>query len=136
MCGKYTELPDAYKSVIEAFIHSGVENDAKVDVKWISTEKIKTQKDASSAFKDVDGILLLPGFGSRGSEGKILSCQHARENMIPFLGICLGLQCAVIEFARNVCGLKSANSTEFSKKQNPVIDLMESQKQLKLKVVL
>ena len=134
MCGKYTELPDAYKSVTEAFIHSGVENDAKVDVKWISTEKIKTQKDASLAFEDVDGILLLPGFGSRGSEGKILSCKYARENMIPFLGICLGLQCAVIEFARNVCGLKNANSTEFSKKtKKPVIDLMESQKAIKVK---
>ena len=82
----------------------------------------------------MNGILLLPGFGSRGSEGKVLSCKYARENKVPFLGICLGLQCAVIEFARNVCGLKGANSTEFNKKTPyPVIDLMESQKAIKAK---
>ena len=134
MCGKYTELPDAYKSVLEAFIHSGVENDSKVNIKWVSTEKIKSEKEVKIAFENINGILLLPGFGSRGSEGKILSCQYARENKIPFLGICLGLQCAVIEFARNVCGIKNANSTEFAKNsKNPVIDLMESQKAIKAK---
>ena len=134
MCGKYTELPDAYKSVLEAFIHAGVENDARVNVHWIATEKIKTDADAEKEFADIDGLLLLPGFGSRGSEGKILSCKYARENNVPFLGICLGLQCAVIDFARNVCGLKDANSTEFDKKTPyPVIDLMESQRAIKRK---
>ena len=134
MCGKYTELPDAYKSVLEAFIHAGVENDARVNVHWIATENIKTDAAAEKEFADIDGILLLPGFGSRGSEGKILSCKYARENNVPFLGICLGLQCAVIDFARNVCGLKDANSTEFDKKTPyPVIDLMESQRAIKRK---
>jgi len=134
MCGKYTELPDAYKSVLEAFIHAGVENDARVNVNWVATEDVKTDDDAERMFGKMDGILLLPGFGSRGSEGKILSCKYARENNIPFLGICLGLQCAVIEFARNVCGLNGANSTEFNKKTKyPVIDLMESQRAIKRK---
>jgi len=134
MCGKYTELPDAYKSVLEAFIHAGVENDARVNVHWIATENIKTNAAVEKEFADIDGILLLPGFGSRGSEGKILSCKYARENNVPFLGICLGLQCAVIDFARNVCGLKDANSTEFDKKTPyPVINLMESQRAIKRK---
>jgi len=134
MCGKYTELPDAYKSVLEAFIHAGVENDARVNVHWIATENIKTDAAAEKEFSDIDGLLLLPGFGSRGSGGKILSCKYARENNVPFLGICLGLQCAVIDFARNVCGLKDANSTEFDKKTPyPVIDLMESQRAIKRK---
>ena len=134
MCGKYTELPDAYKSVLEAFIHAGVENNARVNISWVGTEDVRNDKDADRIFGKMDGILLLPGFGKRGSEGKILSCKYARENKIPFLGICLGLQCAVIEFARNVCGLKDANSTEFNKKTNyPVIDLMESQRAIKIK---
>ena len=134
MCGKYTELPDAYKSVLEAFIHAGVENNARVNISWVGTEDVRNDKDADRIFGKMDGILLLPGFGKRGSEGKILSCKYARENKIPFLGICLGLQCAVIEFARNVCGLENANSTEFNKKTNyPVIDLMESQRAIKIK---
>ena len=134
MCGKYTELIDSYKSVMEAFIHAGVENNARVNIKWIQTEKIKNDITAKKAFQDIDGILLLPGFGSRGSEGKIHSSKYARENKIPFLGICLGLQCAVIDFARNVCGMKGANSTEFDKNTNfPVIDLMESQRAIKIK---
>ena len=134
MCGKYTELPDAYKSVLEAFIHAGVENDTRVNINWISTEKIRDDKSARNQFDNCDGILLLPGFGSRGSEGKILSCKYARENRVPFLGLCLGLQCAVIEFARNVCGLINANSTEFDKNSpHPVIDLMESQRAIKRK---
>ena len=134
MCGKYTELIDSYKSVMEAFVHAGVENNARVNVKWIQTEKIIDDKSAEKAFADVNGILLLPGFGSRGGEGKIRSCKYARENNIPFLGICLGLQCAVIDFARNVCGMKGANSTEFNKNAKyPVIDLMESQRAIKIK---
>jgi len=134
MCGKYTELPDAYKSVLEAFIHAGVENNTRVNIHWVATEDVKSDKDAEKIFGQMDGILLLPGFGSRGSEGKILSCKYARENNVPFLGICLGLQCAVIEFARNVCGLNNANSTEFNKKTPyPVIDLMESQRAIKAK---
>lgn len=134
MCGKYTELPDAYKSVLEAFIHAGVENNTRVNVNWIPTEKIRDDKGASKQFDNCDGILLLPGFGSRGSEGKILSCKYSRENGVPFLGLCLGLQCAVIEFARNICGLNGANSTEFDKNTpHPVIDLMESQKAIKRK---
>lgn len=134
MCGKYTELPDAYKSVMEAFVHAGVENNAGVDLKWVHTENISNMDDAGEIFRDVDGILLLPGFGSRGAEGKILSCRYARENRVPFLGICLGLQCAVIEFARNVCGLKKANSTEFEPETGtPIIHLMESQRAIKAK---
>ena len=134
MCGKYTELIDSYKSVMEAFVHAGVENNSRVNIKWVQTEEIKNQKSADSAFSNVQGILLLPGFGSRGSEGKVLSSKYARENKIPFLGICLGLQCAVIDFARNVCGLIGANSIEFDKRTKyPVIDLMESQKAIKIK---
>ena len=134
MCGKYTELIDSYKSVLESFVHAGVENSARVNIKWVKTDKITNDKSASKQFKDVDGILILPGFGSRGSEGKILSSKYARENKIPFLGICLGMQCAIIDFARHVCGLKGANSTEFNKRtKHPVIDLMESQKAIKIK---
>ena len=134
MCGKYTELKDSYKSVMEAFVHAGVENNAQVNIKWVQTEKIKNDKLADNVFIHVDGILLLPGFGSRGIEGKIRSSKYARVNKIPFLGICLGLQCAVIEFARNVCSMIGANSTEFNKKSKfPVVDLMESQKAMKIK---
>lgn len=134
MCGKYTELIDSYKSVLESFVHAGVENSARVNIKWVKTDKITNDKSASKQFKDVDGILILPGFGSRGSEGKILSSKYARENKIPFLGICLGMQCAIIDFARHVCGLRGANSTEFNKRtKHPVIDLMESQKAIKIK---
>jgi len=131
MCGKYNSLHDAYKSILEAFIHSGIENDAKVNVKWIDTEKLEQNKDFNK-FKNIDGILIPGGFGDRGIEGKILSAQYARENNIPFLGICLGMQCAVIEFARNKCNLKNANSTEFKNKNpHPVIDLMPGQKNIK-----
>ena len=134
MCGKYTELIDSYKSVLESFVHAGVENSVRVNIKWVKTDKITNDKSASKQYKDVDGILILPGFGSRGSEGKILSSKYARENNIPFLGICLGMQCAIIDFARHVCGLKGANSTEFNKRtKHPIIDLMESQKAIKIK---
>mgnify|MGYP001428952625 CR=1 FL=1 len=134
MCGKYTELIDSYKSVMESFIHAGVENNSRVNVEWVKTENIKNDKKAQVQFRNIDGILILPGFGSRGGEGKILSSKYARENNIPFLGICLGMQCAIIDFARHVCGLKGANSTEFNKRTKyPVIDLMESQKAIKIK---
>ncbi|MBC8214741.1 MAG: CTP synthase [Candidatus Marinimicrobia bacterium] len=128
MCGKYNSLHDAYKSILEAFIHAGVENNASIQIKWVDTEKIEELDDVSQEFKDVDGILIPGGFGDRGIEGKILSSQFARENGIPFFGICLGLQCAVIDFARNVCDIKKANSTEFFKTTQPVIDLMHGQK--------
>jgi CTP synthase len=134
MCGKYTELYDAYKSITEAFVHAGVENNTTVEVVWVNTEKIKSDKDAAKTFNDIDGILIPGGFGSRGAEGKILASKFARENNVPFLGICLGLQCVIIDFARHVCGIKDANSTEFdSKSPNPVINLMESQKAIKVK---
>ena len=134
MCGKYTELIDSYKSVMEAFVHAGVENNARVNIKWIQTEKIKNLEDVEKVYSNINGVLILPGFGSRGSEGKIKIVKYSRENKVPFLGICLGLQCAVIEFARNVCKMQGANSTEFnSKTQYPVIDLMESQRAIKIK---
>jgi len=132
MCGKYNSLHDAYKSILEAFIHAGIFNDAKVNVKWVDTEKLESDNNFKDSFKNVDGILIPGGFGDRGIEGKIMSAQYARENNIPFLGICLGMQCAVIDFARNVCNLKYANSTEFNKKTpHPVIDLMPSQHSVK-----
>ena len=134
MCGKYTELIDSYKSVMEAFVRAGVENNAMVNVKWVQTEKIKNQKEVENVFSNINGVLILPGFGSRGAEGKIRIVNFARKNKIPFLGICLGLQCAVIEFARNVCNMEGSNSTEFNKKTRyPVIDLMESQRAIKIK---
>lgn len=134
MCGKYTELPDAYKSILEAFVHSGVENNSSVNVNWVNTEKIHNNDDAAKAFANVDGILIPGGFGSRGSEGKILTSKFARENKVPFLGICLGLQCAVIDFSRYICGLEGANSTEFNRRTKyPVITLMESQRAIKRK---
>jgi len=134
MCGKYTELIDSYKSVLESFVHAGVENSARVIIKWVKTDKIIDDTSAQREFNNVDGVLILPGFGSRGSEGKILSSKYARENNIPFLGICLGMQCAIIDFARHVCGLSGANSTEFNKRTKyPVVDLMESQKAIKIK---
>jgi len=132
MCGKYNSLHDAYKSILEAFIHAGIFNDAKVNVKWVDTEKLESDNNFKDSFKNVDGILIPGGFGDRGIEGKIMSAQYARENNIPFLGICLGMQCAVIDFARNVCNLKDSNSTEFNKKTpHPVIDLMPSQHSVK-----
>lgn len=131
VCGKYTGLPDAYKSIAEAFIHAGVVNRAKVCIEWIDSSLLEN-KEPKDFLKNMDGILVPGGFGSRGIEGMILAVQYARENQVPFFGICLGMQCATIEFARNVCGLALANSSEFSKRTKyPVIDLMESQKQVK-----
>ena len=130
ICGKYNSLHDAYKSILEAFIHSGIENDAKVNVKWLDTEQFEKDMDFK-VFEEIDGMLIPGGFGYRGIEGKIMAAQYARENNIPFLGICLGMQCAVIEFARNVCNLKNSNSTEFDlTTRYPVIDLMPSQKKI------
>ena len=127
ICGKYVNLQDSYKSIIEAFTHAGVENDVKVKLRWVDVEDI--EKDGTGKrFAGVSGILICPGFGSRGIEGKIEAAGYARRSRIPFLGICLGMQCAVIEFARNVAGLKNANSAEFDEDTPfPVIDLMENQ---------
>ena len=134
LCGKYNGLHDAYKSIIEAFIHSGIENDTEVNVKWVDTEKLEETQDVEGAFKNVDGLLIPGGFGDRGIEGKIMVSKYARENGIPFFGICLGLQCAIIDFARHVCSWKNANSTEFVKKcKTPVIDLMQGQRNVKTK---
>ena len=131
ICGKYTHLKDAYKSIIEAFNHAGVENDAKVKLNWVNSQDIETNG-AEKYLSKMDGLLIPGGFGDRGSEGKIAAVQYAREKGVPFFGICLGLQCAVIEFARHVCGLKEANSREFAPESStPVIDLMEEQKSIK-----
>ena len=126
ICGKYVELIDAYKSYIEALTHAGGELGARVELKWIDAE----DNDAGKAFEEVAGILVPGGFGERGLEGKIAAVKYARENKVPFLGICLGLQCAVIEFARNVCGLEGANSREFIEEPpHPVIDYMPYQRE-------
>ncbi len=128
LIGKYIELPDSYKSIIESMVHAGTVNKCKVIIKSIHSEKIK-EDNVAVILKDVQGIIVAPGFGQRGIEGKIIAVKHVRENNIPFLGICLGMQCAVIEFGRNVLGLKDADSTEMSRiTTNPVIDLMEDQK--------
>ena len=128
LVGKYVELPDAYKSIAESFIHGGTVNDCHVDVKYIPSEDI-TSANVSEILEGLQGILVAPGFGSRGIEGKIITAQYARENNVPFLGICLGMQCAVVEFARNVIHLEGAHSTEIDHKTKyPVIDLMEEQK--------
>lgn len=133
ICGKYTDLLDSYKSIIEAFVHAGVENNCRVELKWLDSEQVE-KRGAESFFADVSGILIPGGFGERGIEGKISAIRYARENNIPFLGICLGLQCAVIEYARNVCDLLDANSTEFDlATPHPVIDLMETQVEIKEK---
>lgn len=128
LVGKYVELQDSYKSILEAFIHAGAENEVKVEVESIHSEYIDDSTIADK-IAHLDGVLVAPGFGERGIEGKIKAVQYVREHNIPFLGICLGMQMAVIEFARNVVGLKEANSTEMNPKTpNPVIDLMENQK--------
>ncbi len=130
VCGKYTDLLDAYKSISEAFVHAGAENDVAVEIRWVKAEDIE-RFGAERYLKDVAGLLVPGGFGERGIEGKIDAIRYVRENNVPFLGICLGLQCAVIEFARHICGLAGANSTEFKKTKNNVIDLMMDQKGVK-----
>ena len=128
LIGKYVELQDSYKSILESFIHAGAANEVKVNVESIHSEYLK-ENDAKEKLSHLDGVLVAPGFGERGIEGKIDAIKYVRENNIPFLGICLGMQMAVIEFARNVLGLTDANSTEMNETtSNPVIDLMEEQK--------
>ncbi|EAJ4639402.1 CTP synthase [Campylobacter coli] len=123
--GKYVDLKESYKSLTEAIIHAGAALDTKVELKWVDSEKLENLESAE-AFKNVSGILVAGGFGYRGIEGKIKAIQYARENKIPFLGICLGMQLALVEFARNVLKLKDANSSEFNEKcQNPVVYLID-----------
>ncbi len=130
LIGKYVELVDAYKSINESLIHAGAVNKCKVVIKRIQSDNITTEN-ATEKLKGLNGILVAPGFGLRGIEGKILAVKYARENNIPFLGICLGMQCAVVEFARNVLGYNDAHSTEMDHgTKHPVIDLMEEQKQV------
>jgi len=125
--GKYCKLRDSYISIVEALNHAGCENGVFVNIKWIESEDIKSEEDAKDQLLDVQGVLVPGGFGSRGIEGKIIACKVARENKIPYFGICLGMQIAVIEFARNVAGIKDANSREFAQKGDFVIDLMPDQ---------
>jgi len=133
LIGKYVELQDSYKSILESFVHAGAANDVKVNVIPIHSEEINT-KSVNEIFKNLNGILVAPGFGERGVEGKIESIRIAREKNIPFLGICLGMQMAVIEFSRNILGLNKANSTEMDINcEHPVISMMESQKNIKEK---
>ena len=133
LIGKYIELQDAYKSILESFIHAGAENGCKVQIVNVHSEFI-TDENVADKLKELDGLLVAPGFGSRGVEGKITAVQYARENKMPFFGICLGMQMAVIEYARNVMGWKDANSTEMNAAAAyPVIALMEEQKKVKIK---
>lgn len=128
ICGKYVHLKDAYKSIIEAFVHAGAENNVKVDLVWVSSEDIKTNG-AQHYLQGIDGLLIPGGFGERGVEGKIEAIRYVRERNVPFFGICLGMQCAVIEFARNVAGLADAHSYEFYRDlKHPVIHLMADQR--------
>ena len=130
LIGKYIELQDSYKSITEAFIHAGSSNETKVKVRWVHSESL-TPNNIETKLKGVNGILVAPGFGDRGIDGKIKAVQYARENNIPFFGICLGMQMAVIEFSKNVLGLVDAFSTEMKQEcRNPVINLMESQKEV------
>ena len=128
VAGKYVELQDAYISITESLKHAALHNEAELDIRWVNAEKIEAPgTDLDKVFAGVDGILVPGGFGDRGIEGKISAVRYAREHKIPFFGICLGMQCAVIEFARNVCGMKDANSSEFKAEVPAVIDLMPDQ---------
>jgi len=122
--GKYTVLPDAYKSITEALVHGGIANQIKVKIKWMESEEFSNEEDASQALKGVHGILVPGGFGERGSEGKIRAAQYARENNVPYFGICFGMQMAVVEAARNLAGIKGASSTEFGPTKEPIVGLM------------
>jgi len=128
VAGKYVELQDAYISITESLKHAAVHNETEIDIRWVNAEHIEAPgTDLDKVFEGVDGILVPGGFGDRGIEGKISAVRYAREHKIPFFGICLGMQCAVIEFARNVCGLQDANSSEFKSDVPAVIDLMPDQ---------
>jgi CTP synthase len=130
LVGKYVELKESYKSIAEAFIHAGAINDCKVKLEWIHSDGL-TEENITETFKNLKGVLVAPGFGNRGIEGKITAIKYARENNIPFFGICLGMQCAVIEFARHVLNLKDAHSREMDPNTRaPVIDLLEDQKNI------
>jgi CTP synthase len=133
LIGKYIELQDAYKSILESFIHAGAVNECRVEIVNVHSETI-TPSNVAEKLSGLDGLLVAPGFGSRGVEGKIEAVKYARENGLPFFGICLGMQMAVIEFARNVLGLRAAHSTEMDPQSpEPVIDLMEEQKKVTAK---
>ena len=128
LVGKYVEHHDSYKSIAEAFIHAGAVNDCKVDVRWVQSDDLY-DNNVAKQLKNVSGILVAPGFGGRGIEGKVVAVKYARENNIPFFGICLGMQVSVIEFARNVCGMENANSTEFDPNSPyPIIHMMHDQR--------
>ncbi len=130
LVGKYVELKDAYKSILEAFIHAGTSLNCKVNIKWIKSEELN-DKNVKSYLHGLSAVLVAPGFGQRGVEGKIVAIKYVREHNIPFLGICLGMQCAVVEFARNILKLKDAHSLEMAENtNNPVINLMEEQKNI------
>ena len=132
--GKYISMKDAYISLIEALNHGGIYNDINVDIKWISAETLEVGKDIDSHFKDVNGFIIPGGFGERGIEGKIEAIKYARENKIPYLGICLGMQLMCVEFARNILGYKEANTIEVNENTKyPIITLMEEQKKNTLK---
>lgn len=131
VAGKYTQMIDAYKSIMESFVHAGVDNNCKVRIEWVDTEELNTQEKLHPVLSRVHGILIPGGFGWRGIEGKIQASRYAREHDIPYFGICLGLQVAVIDYARHVCGLEKANSHEFDEETpHPVIHLMLSQHQV------
>lgn len=133
VCGKYVKHQDAYKSVGAALIHAAAFHRVKLNIKWVDSEKAISENAIKKSLEDVNGILVPGGFGIRGIDGKVAIAKHARENGIPYFGICLGMQTAVIEFARNVCGLKDAYSSEFDEKcKNPVINLMNDQKYIKM----
>ena len=132
LVGKYVSLPDAYKSIAEAFVHAGAENDCKINLKWISSEDVGRET-AAETLQGLHGVLVAPGFGERGLEGKIQAIKYVRENKIPFFGICLGMQCAVVEFARNVLGLEASSTELKPDTKNPVIDMMEEQKRITMK---
>lgn len=130
LVGKYVEHHDAYKSIVEAFIHAGAVNGCAVNIRWLQSDHL-TDNNVEDKLKDISGILVAPGFGGRGIEGKLGAITYARTHDIPFFGICLGMQCAVIEYARNVCGWPGANSTEFDEdSEHPIIDLMPEQKNI------
>ena len=131
LVGKYTELEDSYISIVEALKHGGISNKTEIELRWVNAERIEEEEEVEILFREVHGIVVPGGFGGRGVEGKIKAIRYARENNLPFLGLCLGMQCAAIEFARNVVKLKGANSSEFdAETKHPVIDLLPEQKDI------